>query len=64
MGAPYDVWKSMLDELLALDDGLTDWEVEFVESLSVQRTNWDANGRGPSDRQFETLERIWNERIG
>lgn len=28
--------QSLLDELLALDSGLTDWEVGFLESLLTQ----------------------------
>lgn len=41
----------MLDELLELESGLSEWEVEFVESLNRTRdtSHW-------SDRQCEILE--------
>lgn len=45
-----------LDELLDVDEGLTAWEVEFIESLNQQR------GRDWTERQLSTLERIY-ERV-
>ena len=50
---------AMLDELLADDsDKMTDWEVEFIESLNKQRD------REFSDRQVATLEKIWRKVYG
>ena len=49
-----------LDDLLELEEGLTDWEVGFIESLSHQRERPDWK---PSQKQAATLERIWKERI-
>lgn len=42
-----------LDELLELEDGLSDWEVGFIENLSTQRSN------ALSDRQADKLQQIW-----
>lgn len=52
-------WEAKLDALLDLDDGLTDWEVEFVESLNKQRKR---QGWEPSPKQEATLERIYDQR--
>lgn len=42
----------MLNALLELEDGLTDWEVEFIESLSNQN-------RPLSQKQHDKLESIY-----
>lgn len=52
----------MLDELLALESGLTDWEVDFIESVNRQR-----DGRllwSPTAQQAAKVVAIWDERIG
>ena len=49
--------KRMVKELCDLEDGLTPWEVEFVERVS----RWTGDF---TDRQAHTIEKIWNERIG
>ena len=46
--------REMLDDLLALSEGLTDWEVSFVEDLS----HWD--GRF-TQRQIETITKLYTE---
>lgn len=47
----------MLDDLLAAEEGLTDWEVRFIESLDKQRDF-------PfSDKQIATLKKICDERL-
>lgn len=48
---------TMLDELLELEDGLSDWEVEFIDRLSHQRD------RSLTDGQASKLQQIWDERI-
>lgn len=47
----------MLEALLEVDDGMTDWEVDFVESLSHQKD------RDLSKKQKDCLERIYNEHL-
>ena len=47
--------RGMLSELLNLDEGLTEWEIEFCENLH----NW--NGEF-TERQAETLENIYRKR--
>jgi hypothetical protein len=51
----------MLEDLLALDEGLSEWEVDFIEDIS-QRL-----GRNPlevlSDNQLAKIEQIWQARI-
>ena len=55
----------MLDELLAVESGLTDWEVGFIESLDKRRESafggllW-----APSSQQAAKVEGIWGERCG
>lgn len=52
----------MLDELLARRDGLTDWEVDFIESVDRQRSAsllWS-----PTVQQAAKVEGIWDDRIG
>ncbi len=54
-----DNWRKMLKECLKIEDGLSDWEVEFLESLGRQEENphWF-----PTLRQTEILKRIWEEK--
>jgi hypothetical protein len=49
-------WESMLDELLELEQGLTGWEIDFLESLDKLR------GRELSEKQLEKLTQI-HERL-
>lgn len=44
----------MLEELLNLESGLSQWEMEFIESLS----NWDGVFTG---KQAETLTKIYDK---
>ena len=54
---PDDETLAHLDELLDLDDGLSDWEVQFVESMNHRRTcRW-------SYKQIVTVNRIWEARV-
>jgi len=46
--------EAMLRELCEIDQGLTDWEVGFIDSL----TDWIKLGRQLTPRQAQTLERI------
>ena len=55
MNDPREVQKSareFLAELLELDEGLTPWEVDFVESVS----HWE-NDFTP--KQIATINKIW-----
>ena len=51
--------ETMLRELLADEsDAMTAWEVEFIDSLLKKRLyKW-------SEKQIETLEKIWNKVFG
>ena len=44
--------EQLLDDLLEKDNGLTAWELDFIESLDGQRE------RELSDKQDEALHRI------
>jgi len=46
--------REMLNDLCALEDGLTDWEVEFIERMSRQ-SSW-------SHGQLQKLTQIWEDR--
>ena len=48
----------MLEELLKLDHGLTDWEVEFIDSLDKRLND---KGRDLTDKQYKKLEQIYEE---
>lgn len=50
-------WQEMLDALLALDSGLSGWEMDFLESLDDLRARACL-----TDRQFAKLEELWFDR--
>jgi hypothetical protein len=50
------IWRSCLDALLELEDGLTDWEVDFIDKMS--KLTWFSEGRG------KKIEQIYDERCG
>ena len=45
----------VLEDLLELEEGLSDWEIEFIESLDRLR------GFAFSEKQISRLEEIWFE---
>jgi len=47
-------YRDMLQELLNLDDGLSSWECDFVESLS----HWDG---AFTESQAATLEKLYDK---
>lgn len=56
----YEDDKRLVDELCAIEDGLSEWEVEFTESVS----RWVIDDRRLlTDKQRATVERIL-ERLG
>ena len=48
----------MLDELLDLESGLTDWELKFIEDLSKKREY-----NRFTLRQVQMIEQIWQKRL-
>ena len=48
--------SNMLDELLDLEEGLSDWEIDFIEKLS----NWDGNF---TTGQSKMLESLYKEKL-
>lgn len=48
--------RKMLKELLDLDEGLSEWEIEFLDKLN----NWSGNFTVP---QAERLEKIAEEKL-
>jgi hypothetical protein len=56
--------STMLDELLALEDGLTDYEVDFVEDMSRRRDGAGVDNLNTwlTSKQVALLERIHSER--
>ena len=53
MTKPEDLQK-MLDELLDLSEGLTDWEMDFLDSLSNRKNDF-------TYKQSKVLERLWDK---
>ena len=48
-----------LDDLLAEDSGLTDWELTFIEDLRLVRAAKGLDWR-PSEGQRQKLHEIWD----
>jgi hypothetical protein len=57
-------WERHLDELLRLEEGLTDWELKFVESMAHQRDAMlkDPLPAAPTVRQALLIDKIWEAR--
>lgn len=51
--------RGELDDLLALDEGLTDWEVEFLESIATRFADAPMT---ITLGQVRKLHHIWDER--
>lgn len=49
-------YRNMVKELCELDSGLTEFEVDFIESLS----HWSGNY---TKKQVETLEKLWRRHL-
>ena len=50
--------RDLVDALLAIETGLTDWELDFVESIDT----WLDEHESLTDNQREVAERILEER--
>lgn len=50
-------WPQMIEDCEKRESRLSDWEREFIASLSEQI----GRGRTLTPKQAETLERVWNE---
>ena len=53
-------WRDELDDLLALESGLTDWEVGFIDSIDLRR---DLD-RPMSTKQIAMVRQVWDRRCG
>ena len=53
----YEQQQYMLQELLDLDEGMTNKEMDFLDSLC----EWEGDF---TDNQFAWLESIWNRLLG
>ena len=53
-----DDWDNWIEAVQADGVNLSTWEIDFVESLEAQRKQ----GRRLSEKQVETLERIYAEK--
>jgi hypothetical protein len=47
--------REVLQDLLALDEGLTNWEIDFIESVN----QWQSD---LTPKQIETLDKIYEKR--
>ncbi len=52
-----DEIQTMLDDCEKRSEKLSDWECEFIDSISDQL----GRGRGLSEKQEQILERIWEK---
>lgn len=56
---PTDVYKNWVDTILdEASDELTDWEINFIESINNQLVS----GRTLSQKQADIVERIYAEK--
>ena len=53
----------MLRELLTVERGLTDWEVNFIDSVWKQ-TKEGTRPQALTQKQIDCIEKIWNQRTG
>lgn len=49
----YDRTMGMVDELLEVEEGLSEWEISFIESMKKQDFSFSIN-------QVNKIEQIWN----
>ena len=49
--------RDLIDALLAIDSGLTDWELDFIESID----GWIEEHGELTERQREVAEKILDE---
>jgi hypothetical protein len=52
-----DEYLTLLSDCEARESRLTEWERDFVDSLR----HWIESGKRPSQKQIETLDRIWEK---
>lgn len=50
--------RDLVDDLLAIDHGLTTWELDFIESIDT----WLAEHGSLTEKQREVAERIYKEK--
>jgi len=54
-------WRGELDDLLEVENGLSPWEIEFVEDMDRSRRN--PNFR-PTEKQVAKVAEIWDQVCG
>lgn len=60
VGQKTGTWSGELDDLLALDGGLTDWELTFIDSARGRR-DWDGC---VTVKQAAKIAEIWDRECG
>lgn len=55
-----DVYTQLIEDCEKRSEKLTDWEANFLDSLSRQL----GNDRRPTDKQIECLDNIWEKVTG
>jgi len=53
-------WQDELRDLLEVEEGLTDWEVNFIESMENHRRR----GEDASERQKFKVGQLWDKHCG
>lgn len=53
-------YGDLLDALLDVDDGMSNWEVKFVDDLDVRRQEW-GNTMRLSEKQMVKLTELYDE---
>lgn len=55
-----DEYQTMIDDCEKRSDKMSEWECDFIQSLSEQIDN----GRTPSGKQIDKLNSIWKRVTG
>lgn len=53
-------WLREVQDLLDLEEGLNDWEVDFIKSINTQVKE----GNGLNDNQIAKIDEIWDKHCG
>jgi len=61
-------WKEELKDLLNVESGLSDWEMEFVESVAdstligrIQRRTLEVHYLNPTAKQEKKIHELWDK---
>lgn len=54
-------WRSRLNDLTDLDEGMTSWECDFINDLDKLASDAEWS---PTEKQEDCINRIWRQHCG